>query len=90
MNCPISCFNHFCWNLINTWRFEPSQVFNSHLNLKGTEFRLYWLAVCTAVYLTSCLISSWQKWFFHLNIPSLSNVTTLHTLHFTQGEWIYS
>jgi thiamine transporter ThiT len=82
MNCPTSCFNQFCW------RFVSSQLFNSHLNLKGTEFRLYWLAVCIAVCLTSCLISSWQKWLFHLYIPSLTTVITLHTYHFTQGEWI--
>ena len=90
MNCPTSCFNQFCWNLFNTWRFVSSQLFNKHLKLKGTEFRLYWLAVCIAVCLISCLISNWQKWFFHLYVPSLSTVTTLHTYHYTQGEWVYS
>ena len=49
MNSHTSCFNQFCWNLINTLSFVSSQLFNRHLNLKGTGFRLNWLAVhvCT-------------------------------------------
>jgi len=60
MNCPTYCFIEFCWNLINIWRFA-FQLFKNHLNLKGTGFRDYWLAVCMSVCLTSlapCLLSS--------------------------------
>jgi hypothetical protein len=26
-NCPTSCFNHFCWNLINSWWFLSFYLF---------------------------------------------------------------
>ena len=32
----LSCFNQFCWNLINTWQFVSFQFFSRHLNTTGT------------------------------------------------------
>ena len=42
-NCPASCFNHFCWNLINTGWFVTFCFSVPLFNLKGNWVRHKWL-----------------------------------------------
>jgi hypothetical protein len=42
-HCFISWLNPIWWNLSNTWCFVSSQIFNSHLNVRGTGLRYKWL-----------------------------------------------
>ena len=69
VNCSPSCFNQFCWDLMNTSWFVlfcfSIAISISKALASGTSDS----AVCISVCLTSlmpCTFNNWQKWFLHV------------------------
>jgi hypothetical protein len=56
--------------LINTWCFISSKLFSYHIEIKITKYRHLWdSGVCISghlIFLSPCMFSYWQKWFFHI------------------------
>jgi hypothetical protein len=64
--CFTTCLEKLCLNYINTRRFVPFKLFSIYRNLKGTSSDTNGSAECISIFLTSLIVNSSQKRFFHV------------------------